>query len=246
MDIRYHLASLVAVFLALGLGILTGTSLSSDNRLLKEQAALIGAIEQQLGQLRDERTKLETSLAEVEGDLGLYKGFASDVLPQLVAGQLQGLTVAVVGFDCEHSAGEVEETLRLAGAGIVGSAFVWPEEAEKPLLFAGVQPESPVVRALVAGLSMALPLTEEAPPSVHWRQPLAERAERIVLVGKGALADTALRTALALQQRRTRVVLAGVGTSWVGSMRGAGLPVVERVDTPMGQVELVKSLASGR
>ena len=52
IDFRYHIASLAAVFLALGLGILIGSSLLSDEKLYEQQGKLVDRLEADLASLR--------------------------------------------------------------------------------------------------------------------------------------------------------------------------------------------------
>jgi len=56
LDIRYHIASLVAVFLALGLGILIGASLLDEGRLVESQEKLIVGLEKRFDTLQAERS----------------------------------------------------------------------------------------------------------------------------------------------------------------------------------------------
>lgn len=246
LDMRYHLASLVAVFLALGLGILTGTSISSDSRILREQAALIDNIERQLGQLRGDRDTLTVALERAEADLALLKTFSGEVLPSLVKDKLAGLKVAVVNFDSDPNADSVEDVLQFAGATIVGRASVWPDEPASAGLLPGFQSDSPAVRSLVTGLS-ALRIDEEVqiPSSVQWRQPVEEKADWVVMVGSEGVQETARRVAQPLRQDGIRVLVAKTRTGAPRSIRTTGVNTVERADLPVGQVELVKRLAEG-
>lgn len=76
MDLRYHAASLIAVFLALALGLIIGGSLASDQTLVLYQENLISRLEaenkalrgkqetdeENLLALRQDKTKMETHL----------------------------------------------------------------------------------------------------------------------------------------------------------------------------------------
>jgi len=48
IDLRYHIVSLVAVFLALGIGILVGSTVLGGDTLVKQQEELAGRLEQHL------------------------------------------------------------------------------------------------------------------------------------------------------------------------------------------------------
>jgi len=114
---RYHLASLVAVFFALGLGILIGTSLSSDGRFVAEQANLLDAIEAQLVQFKNEIAQLELDKTEAMAEINFYQQFAESVLPILVNGQLRGVKINLLDYGPKSSS-IVEKVTLLAGADV--------------------------------------------------------------------------------------------------------------------------------
>ena len=48
IDIRYHIASIVAVFLALGLGVLIGSTIVGDDLLVDQQKKLLDRLKNSL------------------------------------------------------------------------------------------------------------------------------------------------------------------------------------------------------
>ncbi len=52
-DMRYHIASLVAVFLALTVGIVLGTAIVNRGVLVRQQNALVGSLRTEFASLRD-------------------------------------------------------------------------------------------------------------------------------------------------------------------------------------------------
>jgi hypothetical protein len=62
MDLRYHAASLIAVFLALALGLIIGGSLASDQNLVLYQENLISRLEAENKALRNKQASDEASL----------------------------------------------------------------------------------------------------------------------------------------------------------------------------------------
>lgn len=86
---RYHLLSLVAVFLALGLGILVGISLSDNGVVETGQAGLVEDIQRNLDDLRSQNNSLGRERAT-------NLRFQEDTFPFIVGGRLQGKKIAVV------------------------------------------------------------------------------------------------------------------------------------------------------
>ena len=88
IDMRYHVFSLVAVFLALGIGMLLGTTLI-ERGLVAEQKA-------QIKSLQATFQEIKASNSALHGELDSYKRYAEESRPNMVANMLPGKTYAVV------------------------------------------------------------------------------------------------------------------------------------------------------
>jgi len=115
---RYHATSLIAVFLALAIGILIGAEFGGD--------ALTGTrkdLEHSLvGNLEDARSQAQ----ELSGELGRANEFAERVYPVLTRDQLEGKRIGVIalgGLPSEVTAA-VEDALAPTGAQLVGIGVV--------------------------------------------------------------------------------------------------------------------------
>lgn len=103
---RYHLLTLVAVFLALGLGLLVGIGLSDSGVVETGNAGLVSDIQRDLDNLSQINNELNRSASQ-------NQRYQDDTLPFLVSGQLQGQRYAVV------AAGTVgDQVLRDLGSAI--------------------------------------------------------------------------------------------------------------------------------
>ncbi|MES2461438.1 MAG: copper transporter [Armatimonadota bacterium] len=122
-DIRYHIASLSAVFLALGIGILIGTAFVGAP-VVQRQTTLIHRLEASVGDLRREtatRDNTEKALAAL--------------VPGIISGNLMGQRVLVVQSGSYRDAADAaEETLEQAGAVVVRAALpldAWRREMSR-------------------------------------------------------------------------------------------------------------------
>ncbi|NYE58689.1 copper transporter [Carboxydothermus ferrireducens] len=136
IDFKYHIASLIAVFLALGLGIFIGTSLGYDNRIgeaiLKQQKQLTLGIEKRLDELKKKNDELEALNEELEVTNKVLKQYQEETLPVLIKGKLTGKKVAIVVTGYYGLNDEVKEVLKKAGAEIVSVTEIIPEELTNP------------------------------------------------------------------------------------------------------------------
>ncbi|MDI6870041.1 MAG: copper transporter [Bacillota bacterium] len=125
IDIRYHIVSLVAVFLALGLGILIGTAALGERVLVQEQNRLIERLESDVTRLTNERRDLQRELSQERAALRQADRFGREVLPYLVADRLYGKQVAVIRLspapESRPGVDELQAVLRRAGAEVTTS-----------------------------------------------------------------------------------------------------------------------------
>ena len=102
--IKDHIISLVAVFLALGLGILIGTGMS-DDMLVTQQRILIDQMTKDYRTLREERLMLEANLQSLAKDIYLWERYQEVLYPGIVSGVLAGRSVAVLCYGAEVPSG---------------------------------------------------------------------------------------------------------------------------------------------
>lgn len=132
IDFRYHIVSLVAVFLALGVGILLGSG------PLDEQ--IQGTLQTQTDQLREEQQHLREEITSLNKEVDLGDDFAKEVAGPITANQLTARTVAVFALPGVDK-GLVDETtksLQNAGATVTGTVtltdfYVDPSKAQSPM-----------------------------------------------------------------------------------------------------------------
>ncbi|MEX2105516.1 MAG: copper transporter [Solirubrobacterales bacterium] len=115
---RYHTTSLIAVFLALAIGILIGAEFGGD-ALTNTRKDLEHSL---VGNLQDARSEAD----ELSGELGRSNEFADRVYPVLTRDRLEGKRLAIValgGLPSEATEA-VEDALGPTGAKLVGVGVV--------------------------------------------------------------------------------------------------------------------------
>jgi hypothetical protein len=94
-DIRAQLVPIFAAFVALGIGIIIGSMLATDQGLLIEQQLLIEDLEQQFVELRTANTRYQEQLEQLEASLAERDHFLEQAFP-VVAPRLAELNIAVL------------------------------------------------------------------------------------------------------------------------------------------------------
>jgi hypothetical protein len=113
VSFRFHLVSLVAVFLALGLGVLTGTTVLNRG--------IVAQLQRQTDALSSDLSGLRGDVARLRSESVAWAEFGERLLPSVLAGRLTAVEAIVVtqdGTDDESIAG-VERALEEAGAEVL-------------------------------------------------------------------------------------------------------------------------------
>jgi Copper transport outer membrane protein, MctB len=149
---RYHLVSIMAIFLALGLGVVVGTTVINPG--------LVKNLNSQTDGLKEDMRRLQQEQQDLQGQLDTMNTFSEQAMPYLVADELFGRQVVIVtqeGVD-QRAIAETRRALDLSGAQILTTLTVRPTMAA----------ETPAARsdlATLLGLSQTTPadvLTTEA------------------------------------------------------------------------------------
>jgi hypothetical protein len=117
IDFKYHIASLVAVFLALGIGILIGSAMGVGNEVVsQQQEKLIDSLQRDFTGLREQNRQAAAELQVAKTESGIYEEFANRIFPVLTVNRLTGKRVAVVETNRPGMHGELSSALHQAGA----------------------------------------------------------------------------------------------------------------------------------
>ncbi len=264
IGLREHIASLVAVFIALAAGILLGVSLSRQEPLESRMANL----SRQFESLSRENREVRERAQALERHLRARGEFDAPLLAGMLTGRLTGVPVGLLwvgDFDRVRFEADLGGTLSLAGADVVGSVALAPDfikrvtEAKEADILGQAASEPRAANKIASAIgSLAA--------SGSWEQ-LKSPAQMGLLTLSGALLgrpkmvvvvvslDVEESVAVALMLPRLLEGLQqGVGfilvaepsnapMSAVGICRRAGVTTVDNIETIPGQVAMVWALA---
>jgi copper transport outer membrane protein MctB len=258
---RYHATSLIAVFLALAVGILIGAEFGGD-ALTETRKNLEQSL---VGNLQDARSRVE----DLNGELGSANEFDEKVYPVLTRDRLQGKRVAIVAFGGLPSeiTSSVEEALGPTGAKLVGVGVVREpvdtsglENELANTRFAELATEPEQMSELGTGVGRQIVIGGTLPELV--RGELFTRAsgefgtlDGVIVVrnqpeGMGPVQRStanALETSMLKGVTATHVPTVGVEStttepSSISFFQANGLSTVDDVDTTAGELALVYAL----
>ena len=247
-DLRYHLISLISVFLALAIGILLGVAMADRGVVSARVQAEITSIEQQLDSQQREIEEHNDQIADQEAML-------SSMSEVMISGSLEGRDVALVSgpYADPDVSGAVQGDLDAAGANIVKVESLNPPEPAEITLLENTSPQAMTpledeyvgfARDEILGLSGET--VEEIP-------------EIVIFVGGGEIpagAPPDTRDALDSAQAEMLEVWLDAGVRVVGAeplhaghsevelFQDVGIPSAVNADEPAGRAALIECAAA--
>lgn len=260
-NLRYHLASLVAVFLALAVGLLLGTVVAEQGTFDESSRAMVEDLQRQFKELQSENAQLSTGLDRAVA-------FGTDAAPALVAGRLRDMTVAVVvNAGRGNGLSSLVDVLEQAGAAPVVYTFESPALGLRetvpdglPDLIGGeftTQGSGPASQAFIDEVAARLadewssagsrPATElfvtQGVLSVRGEAEATAADACVSMCAFDGEPDAFARAVIAAFDDAGRLGVAAEASSQetgvAADAADAGLSAVDHVDTPQGAVSMV-------
>jgi len=270
IDIRYHIASIVAVFLALGLGILIGSTIVGDNLLVDQQKKMIDRLEDQFDVLRNREEALLADNEHKTNIINNYENYSQALLPMLVKDRLPGFQAAIVVTGDVEVPASLLNTLNNAGAAVSSRTVVLTKmNLEEPALrkrleeFYGLEAGSKAdtIRQYLAASVAAVISGQADGDIIRFLQDnglvkisgnTAVAVNGVIMVG-GAnqlSANFANSFDLALIRDFNRMGIRVYGVepsqvtySYMGEYQETAISTVDNIDQSTGQISLVYSMA---
>ena len=276
IDLRYHIYSLAAVFLALALGIAIGACVApgkwSHDEMARRQAQ-IRQLESRFDSLRQEISERDQALSEARLQIDDAEKVCQALLPIAVKGRLAGRNVALIQTGgSDEAVADVRTVLEHAGAKVTALVKIEPaarpdgKKAASAALALGLDPESTERDRFSAILSMIaeaivwargsdrLSIIEQHEIITVTGQ--TNRWNRLVVVVGGADAPKRDRSAavdapLAALLRDEGAEVVGcersdAKVSYVPAHAGNGISTVDSIDRAAGQIGLIYALCGER
>lgn len=120
IDLKYHIVSLIAVFLALGFGILVGSTLLPNTLILDRQNAIITKLEKDFQKIREENQKIKSKIK-------VSQNFERKVFPVLIKDKLKGIKLNILEIFEEEDyklRDSLTDVLKISGAEIKSITFI--------------------------------------------------------------------------------------------------------------------------
>jgi hypothetical protein len=259
---RYHLVTIIAIFLALGVGIAIGSSFV--------QGPLV---EQQTRRLDDLKNQYNNQVLVSQESLKTYWDFMSALTPRLIQGRLMGTHIALVQTgDYPDTVRKTREILEQAGAiitseTVVESGFVTRATMVRESLYPKLRAANPILQndATVIWQSLSTALVRGGHEQeisaladarlIRRDGDYATNNDWIILVGGAA--DESINRAETIDIPLIAQIKSSGGNvlevepklaavSYVQALRGSEISTVDHADTDIGRLAVVLALKAER
>ncbi|HAH86521.1 MAG TPA: hypothetical protein DCL60_04020 [Armatimonadetes bacterium] len=263
IDLRLHLITLVAVFLALAVGIAVGSTFLAGSSVERQVAR---GLEREFGKLRKENETQKAAISEITERLKQTSEFGDIAVPVIVQGRLSHRRMAIIQTgDYPEAVQNAVSALEYAGAQVVSITTISNIESadfnDRVLQAAknisggkAKDPQSVILKAVAE--SIALSPDEGYMGMLEQKGIISRsgfylrRAGSIVLVG-GSKEGGSRRTNLLLVEKlkaagATNIVgveQCDAAVSYIVDYQREGISTVDHIDLPMGQVSLVFAMS---
>jgi hypothetical protein len=246
-DLRYHLISLISVFLALAIGILLGVAMADRGVVSDRMQAEITSIQQELA-------RQESEIDEQNEQIGEQEVLLEQMSEVLIVDSLQGREVALVAgpYADADVFRLVQSDLSEAGASITTIETLDPPEQDEL-----TPPETTSPGG--AATSLEGEYAEVARRVMGYTDEIDESPDIVVFLGSGKIPEEAPPgTSTALKTAQTEMfevwIDAGVrvigaepseaGRSEIPLFQNVGIPSVVYADQPAGRAAIVECAAA--
>jgi len=120
INVRYYVILLIGIFLSLGLGIMMGITLESNDLLENQRELIADQIEQEILKLKLETDRLKSEKDVLKEQKAQADMFSNLLLASFAEDRLNGLRVSLVNLGTEYGYSEVKTFLSVAG-GLLGA-----------------------------------------------------------------------------------------------------------------------------
>lgn len=119
VDFRFHLFTVMALFLALGVGMLLGTVVADNQVFAEKESLILGQLEKDFTAMRQRENQALARVQVLERELAQEKLVSRAMVPFVIKGRLVGRRVAVLSAEGQVPRDMVIRILTEAGAEVV-------------------------------------------------------------------------------------------------------------------------------
>ncbi|WP_213997344.1 copper transporter [Tepidanaerobacter syntrophicus] len=123
INIKYLVITVISIFLALGIGILVGVQMDSEEIIVEQQEITLQKMEEKFSELNQTNEELKNQIQKLSDANQLSETYIKNIFPDYIKGKLAGMHVVVVETSGDYVYTEMRQALKAAGADVVSISF---------------------------------------------------------------------------------------------------------------------------
>lgn len=118
INMKQMVITIISIFLALGIGILIGFQVDSQNIIFEQQENLIENMENKFNELNKKNADLENTIKELQYTNKNYENYMNNIFSDYVKNKLKGLNIAIIETSGDYVYTNMRNAPKMAGANI--------------------------------------------------------------------------------------------------------------------------------
>lgn len=131
INFKYFIVSIGSIFLALGIGILIGSSLGNNETMQKQNEAIVKDIDEQFNVLKTKDDELAKENKVLKDNADSYRKYIEANQAVLTANKLSGKNIGIISFDEKDNLREVDSAITSSGGNVAFKVIIKESLFEK-------------------------------------------------------------------------------------------------------------------
>ncbi|WP_053957372.1 copper transporter [Inediibacterium massiliense] len=124
INLKYYVITIVAIFLALGIGLFIGIMLDGQDLIVQQQQQMVSQLEKKFDEFKVKQDALQEKIDILNKNKENNEKFLNNIYPVIVKDQLQGLNVVIVETTEHYDYSTLTDAFYKAGANNVTNVLI--------------------------------------------------------------------------------------------------------------------------
>lgn len=262
INIKYLVITVISIFLALGIGILIGIQVDSQDIILEQQEITVQRMENKFDELNRLNLDLQNELSQLTATNNINENYIKNIFPDYIKNKLSDLHIIVLETTDEYTYTSMRQALKTAGARVTSVTiinekllYMSDEEIIQLMEYIGMTESENIIPVILKRIAETVAgkynpediafLIEKG--IIYVNGDLREPADYVVLAGGSSEKNNKheiIDIPLIKELKKLSLPLIGVETtavkkSYIDIYKKEKLSTVDNVDTIIGQTSLV-------
>jgi len=124
INIKYYVMTIIAIFLAIGIGIFIGIMLDGQDLIVEQQQQLVGQLQSEFDQIKEIQDSQQERIDILTNERDINLKFIDKVYPEIIKNKCNGLDVIIVETNENYSYFGLSDSFEKAGVRSVNNVLI--------------------------------------------------------------------------------------------------------------------------